>query len=307
MLSSRLLILRCPPILIRIQCNLVEPACTQCLRAGKICPGYRDQLSLLFRDESAKVIKKARGLEIPRRRRETHQNEEKPKENLDASALLPPNDVETPHNTQCSLSTETFSGAKFPSLTSGRFLLYSLFSSTNLEDLSITFLTCYVAVISPFATAQSSSPTPLFTSKASFDAVSCVGLAGLSNVTNNQDLMMIARHKYAATIRHVGAALQEPASADLDDTFKAVIMLALFEVHIPYSIRSLIEADTHLQIVNGTSQSRKAWALHVDGAAALLKAIASKQPLRQPGFRMQLHFCFSAVCLSAPRLPKKSS
>lgn len=228
------LVLRCPLILIRIQCNLVEPACTQCLRAGKICPGYRDQLSLLFRDENAKVIKKARGLEISHRRREAHQNEERPKEDLDVSALLPSNDVETPRNTQCSLSTETFSGTKFQSLTSGGFSFYSLFSSTNLEDLSITFLTCYVAVISPFATAQSSaSSSPLFTSKASFDAVSCVGLAGLSNVTNNQDLMMIARHKYAATIRHVVAALQEPVSADLDDTFKAVIMLALFEVHIP--------------------------------------------------------------------------
>ena len=95
-----------------------------------------------------------------------------------------------------------------------------------------------MAVISPFAAVQSSaSLSPLFTSKASFDAVSCVGLAGLSNVTNNQDLMMIARHKYTATIRHVGAALQEPVSADLDDTFRAVIMLALFEVR-PWSIRS---------------------------------------------------------------------
>jgi hypothetical protein len=58
----------------------------------------------------------------------------------------------------------------------------------------------------------------------------------LSNVTNNQDLMMIALHKYAATRRRVGAALQELVSADLDDTFRAVVMLALFEVR-PWSIR----------------------------------------------------------------------
>jgi hypothetical protein len=202
----------------------------QCLRAGKICPGYRDQLSLLFRDENAKVIRKARGLKIPRRCRATHQNEERPKESLDVSALLPSNDVETPRNAQYSVSTETF-GTGFQSLTLGGFSLHSLFSSTNLEDLGVTFLTCYVAIISPFATVQSSaSSSPLFSSKASFDAVSCVGLAGFSNVTNNQDLMMIARHKYAETIRHVGAAIQEPVSADLDDTFRAVIMLALFEV-----------------------------------------------------------------------------
>lgn len=249
----------------------------QCLRAGKICPGYRDQLSLLFRDESAKVIKKARGLEIPRGSRETHRNEERPKETLDVSALLPSNDVETPRNAKCSASTETLA-TEFQSLTLGSFSLHSLSSSsTNLDDLGITFLTCYVAIISPSATIQSSASSSLmFTNKASLDAVSCVGLAGLSNVTNSQDLMMIARHKYVATIRHVGAALQEPVSADLDDTFRAVIMLALFEV------------------VNCTSQSRKAWGLHVDGAVALLRAIASKQPPRQPGFRMQLHFCFLA-------------
>jgi 2-methylisocitrate lyase-like PEP mutase family enzyme len=104
--------------------------------------------------------------------------------------------------------------------------------------LSITFLACYVAAISPFATVQSSaSSSPLFTSKASFGGVPCVGLVGISNVANNQDLMIISRHKYATTIRYVGAALQEPVSADLEDTFRAVIMLALFEVR-PWSIGS---------------------------------------------------------------------
>jgi hypothetical protein len=196
-------------------------------------------LSLLFRDESAKVIKKARTLEIPRRCRETRQNKDRPK-SLDVSVLPPSNDVGTPRDAQSSVSTETF-GTQFQSLSLGSLSLRSLLSSTNIEDLGITFLTCYVAVISPFATTQSSaSSSPLFTSKASVDAVSCVGLAGLSNVTNNQDLMVIARHKYAATIRHVGAALQEPVSADLDDTFRAVIMLALFEVRS----RSILSSDS---------------------------------------------------------------
>ncbi|KPA40109.1 hypothetical protein FLAG1_07005 [Fusarium langsethiae] len=31
----------------------------KCIRVGKRCPGYRDQLSLMFRDESSKVIQKA--------------------------------------------------------------------------------------------------------------------------------------------------------------------------------------------------------------------------------------------------------
>ncbi|CAK7210054.1 hypothetical protein SEUCBS140593_000698 [Sporothrix eucalyptigena] len=42
----------------RIKCNKLEPECSQCIRAGKKCPGYRDQLSLMFRDETVKVRKK---------------------------------------------------------------------------------------------------------------------------------------------------------------------------------------------------------------------------------------------------------
>lgn len=74
------------------------------------------------------------------------------------------------------------------------------------------------------------------TGKTFFNAVSCVGLASLSNVTNDQRLKMIARHRYAATISHVRAVLQESEKTDLDDTFKAVMMLALFEVCITWEI-----------------------------------------------------------------------
>jgi hypothetical protein len=43
----------------RIKCDKIKPECSQCIRVGKRCPGYRDQLSLMFRDESSKVIQKA--------------------------------------------------------------------------------------------------------------------------------------------------------------------------------------------------------------------------------------------------------
>ncbi|EPE10026.1 fungal zn binuclear cluster domain containing protein [Ophiostoma piceae UAMH 11346] len=47
-----------PTILWLMLCNKQEPECSQCIRAGKKCPGYRDQLSLMFRDETVKVRKK---------------------------------------------------------------------------------------------------------------------------------------------------------------------------------------------------------------------------------------------------------
>ncbi|KAJ8100849.1 hypothetical protein POJ06DRAFT_280873 [Lipomyces tetrasporus] len=42
----------------RIKCDQVEPSCSQCLRANKTCPGYRDQLVLLFREQSEEVARK---------------------------------------------------------------------------------------------------------------------------------------------------------------------------------------------------------------------------------------------------------
>jgi len=44
--------------LICLQCDQVDPACSQCKRAGKTCSGYRDLVALSFRDESAKVVGK---------------------------------------------------------------------------------------------------------------------------------------------------------------------------------------------------------------------------------------------------------
>lgn len=62
------------------------------------------------------------------------------------------------------------------------------------------------------------------------NAVSSVGYAGLSNVTKNPEYMIVARKKYAASLRTITLALKDTSSADLDATFKSVLLLAAFEV-----------------------------------------------------------------------------
>lgn len=39
-----------------VQCDLGRPECERCLRVGKRCPGYRDETSLLFRNEDATTL-----------------------------------------------------------------------------------------------------------------------------------------------------------------------------------------------------------------------------------------------------------
>ncbi|KAF3399711.1 hypothetical protein DPV78_006672 [Talaromyces pinophilus] len=47
----------------RIKCDLLRPECTQCQRKSQSCPGYRDELELIFRIESVSSFeaKKAGG------------------------------------------------------------------------------------------------------------------------------------------------------------------------------------------------------------------------------------------------------
>lgn len=214
------------------QCNLAEPECAQCRRAGKVCPGYRDQLALLFRDENEKVIRKARGRPAPAERlklKGTEKEKDKPADTLDSPQIRTP--------TPCEL--ETLSNASTPS---SRTIFRNLVTST--DDPGINFF------FHQYMTA--SSPTPvgppdIFSSqlwrgvsqhKPFLDAVSCVGLAGLSNVNNDQQLMRMARQKYAVTLRRVMISLQAPQSADMGYTLKAVMLLSLFEVSISQSVPS---------------------------------------------------------------------
>jgi hypothetical protein len=202
------------------QCNLAEPECAQCRRAGKVCPGYRDQLALLFRDENEKVIRKARGRPALAERLEAKgaEKEDELGEPLDSPQITTPGEL------------QTLSNASSPTITIFRNLL------TPIDDPGINFFFHqYMTVSSPSSIEQ----PDIFSSqlwrgvtqhKPFLDAVSCVGLAGLSNVRNDQQLMRMARLKYAATLRRVMTSLQVLESADMGYTLKAVMLLVLFEV-----------------------------------------------------------------------------
>ncbi|KAF2814622.1 uncharacterized protein BDZ99DRAFT_181049 [Mytilinidion resinicola] len=45
----------------KTKCDGAIPACSQCLKASRECFGYRNEQSLIFRDETRKVVRKARG------------------------------------------------------------------------------------------------------------------------------------------------------------------------------------------------------------------------------------------------------
>ncbi|KAH8704082.1 hypothetical protein BGW36DRAFT_96322 [Talaromyces proteolyticus] len=55
----------------RIKCDFIRPACSQCLRIARACPGYRNQLDLVFRMETVASFQS----NVSRDRRKTHTRE----------------------------------------------------------------------------------------------------------------------------------------------------------------------------------------------------------------------------------------
>lgn len=62
------------------------------------------------------------------------------------------------------------------------------------------------------------------------DGVVSVGLAGFSNVTNSTTIMSFARSKFTSALSLTGAALANPDTVNSNDTLRAVMLLAIFEV-----------------------------------------------------------------------------
>ncbi|MCJ1390213.1 hypothetical protein MMC18_003071 [Xylographa bjoerkii] len=98
-------------------------------------------------------------------------------------------------------------------------------------------------------------------------SVKALGLAGFSNAAHAPDIMIEAREQYLRAIRLTNAALRSPVDVKKDSTLLAILILGMFET------------------VTGRNQrSIKAWASHVNGAAALLK-VRGPQQMTTPGGR----------------------
>ncbi|KAK9241862.1 hypothetical protein V1506DRAFT_569310 [Lipomyces tetrasporus] len=192
----------------RIKCDQVEPSCSQFLRANKTCPGYRDQLALLFREQSEEVARK-----VYRQR---------------ASCSRKANGATPVH--------EPLLNAPY-------------LTNPSLEEEGIKFLLEHYLII----------PSLLrWTHLMLIDAMTCVGLAGLSNGKSDAQLMIFARQKYVSALRMTISSIQ-------NSTIRAVILLGMFES---------VTCDT---------SSMDSWARHFDGAAAILKVRDVSGSLRIDG------------------------
>ena len=242
------------------QCDQLQPVCSQCLRIGKSCSGPRDQLALMFRDESKDVVRKALTRKgSPLQSPPVQNHLQKPKDILDREFTID--------------HTSTFQYRTQDSVEANPYTT----SEGSIEEQGIRFLMEHYISINPKGNEQNlfmlrANPLSyLANSKMTYDARACIGLAGLANVRNDRSIMELARSKYASALHLTIEALQDPVKVKQNGTLGAVVMLAMFEVIIflvgPPSTMTLMRS----QIIVCDIHSKKKWAGHITGAAALLK------------------------------------
>ncbi|KAN0079557.1 hypothetical protein V8E54_004771 [Elaphomyces granulatus] len=179
----------------KIKCDQDRPTCSQCRRANRSCPGYRDQLSLMFRDESQAVVQKARAA-ASGRRGASPAHSSKPQ-------------------ISCLPAMQPFTLAAQEKGTTFFLSTYGWMGASNLIKRGFDY--------------SSSSKLPL-SEKALLSCISSLGMAALSGIQNCRSLRLTATREYTSALKLTNTALRDSTEAKTDATLTAIVLLSLFEI-----------------------------------------------------------------------------
>ncbi|RLL97115.1 hypothetical protein CFD26_106349 [Aspergillus turcosus] len=254
----------------KIRCDQERPACSQCLKGNRICPGYRDELSLMFRDESQQVVWKARNSAAAKKSKQTrkarraHSPTESSPESSSAattSSVRRGSDV---------IDFGDDSSPLQPVLVERQPLTRVQPSYQITQDEAV----CYFIRYNPSGFSESQEAL-----KAS---VSAVGTAMLGRVRQDMSMILAAGAEYGFALQMLAFAVSNPAEVKANPTLGAVLMLAIFEV-----------------VTSRTTQNIEKWTNHLRGAAAILELRGPEQVQNEEGLKLfvQLRFLIITSCL----------
>jgi hypothetical protein len=240
---------------------------------GKKCPGYRDQLSLMFRDENTKVMQRA---------------------HAQWGVGGPSDSPDTPSASSASAGSPLYGdGSPLPDTPISRrssSILQALVASPRIPkaiqptifEKGFQFYIDHYIIGYP---QEPKSPGELQTAQwisapAVADVMAAIGLSSLSNLTGDEEMDLAARQKYGLALRNTAKSIQNPAALDPRSAMKSVILLAMFEV------------------VQGKSETAGSVRAHIMGAAALLSSLVPSTTDPAAAFRGLVQLCFSMVRMS---------
>ncbi|EUC29636.1 hypothetical protein COCCADRAFT_105996 [Bipolaris zeicola 26-R-13] len=207
---------------LRSRCDKKQPACGQCIKAGRECSGYRNMVDLMFLDESSRVVTQNRGRISPRKM---------PVEDNHANEML----VQRPKKQELPESPFRLAG----------FVMYQ-----PLDDLGVNFFMNNFIVDDPNMSLIHYLPSYYarsgFSGPALRQMCAAVGLVSLANKSHRKDMLSVATNNYATAIRVINAALLCPRKAAQDSILASIFMAAMFEALIIPRHVGMDNCCTHL-------------------------------------------------------------
>ncbi|KAK3313531.1 hypothetical protein B0H66DRAFT_536794 [Apodospora peruviana] len=245
--------------------------------APNTCPGYRDQLSLMFRDESTKVIQRAHAQWGVSESFEAGE----PSGSSPTSSIASPSSSSRSSRTSVS-ETSSSKASPPPDEDSLSWITVPKEIYANRSDQAIRFFIEHYIVGHPDEpkVGRELQGVRWIHSPQIQHAMAAVGLASMSNLAGDKELQVMARQKYGLTLQQMATSIQNLQSIDLDVSIRTVILLALFEV------------------IRGSTEPTNTARTHMMGAAALLKSILPRSgtPGSSAGIlRALLQLCFSML------------
>ncbi|KAI1412931.1 hypothetical protein F5Y13DRAFT_162107 [Hypoxylon sp. FL1857] len=236
----------------RIKCDKKRPECSQCIRVGRKCPGYRDQLSLMFRDESSKVIQKAHA---------QWGSSSSPTEASGSSASASTSSSAAAWARESSGSASTSESPPAATPLPPRGLVSTRIPKKvdlNMDQQGIQFyINRYLMNHPDSPKTRDQVATYFLNADAAQNVMIAVGLAGLSNLQGNKSMNLLARTKYVAALKQTGQLIASNDPAGLVARLRSVITLALFEV---------VQNKGPRMTVGSAST-------HINGAVAVLRSV----------------------------------
>lgn len=238
-----------------MQCDKRKPECSQCVRVSKKCPGYRDQLSLMFRDESSKVMQKAHaqwGVEAA----------ESSGSSSSSSSASSSSDSPSPPSSTSSVDLSPVSTRSDPSppARSSRAAAAAAaavvarrnvspaahYMEPSWQDKGIRFFIDHFVIGLPdeAADVQSLGQQDWVFHRHMQNTMAAVGLAGMGNLRNDKQLMSNAHSTYGAALRDTGKALAAGTGGSYNFMIRSVLMLAMFEVRFSGLEASVISCSS---------------------------------------------------------------
>jgi hypothetical protein len=196
------------------QCDQATP-CGQCVRAGSVCPGYRDTVDVLFRDESAKVARKSKGQSSKPTAASTASEDEVATQNVALVKLFK-------------------IGAYQPWDDVGINFFMSNYVGTDPDVSSLHYLPNFYL---RSGHATSSLKRTIIAS----------GLAGYARTFRRTDLVEQSARTYAAAVRDINNTLSNPQAVIQDTTLMSIIVAAIFETILVSQDSSIDNITKHME------------------------------------------------------------